>query len=308
MDKCPVCFTKESSQRQMGRELEVNCNNCGCFIVTSVSYYSIEEQRIKLCAVLRERKLNGLDRIAIFAEKPNDIPDHIPYPILTMSELLAEFPEKVSEKLDRALCNIANLSNYPGEEIELSDDDCTVFFVNSGKNEEMDFLMRQLLDDGYIDGITDAYPALCTLTVKGWNRVAELERESVQDSQDAFVAMWFDEKVNDVYDEAISEAIKEAGYNPIRIDKVNHNNKICDEIIVKIKRSKFIIADFTGNRGGVYFEAGYAMGLGKPVIWTCHTDHLKDLHFDTRQYSHIVWETKEDLRVQLLNRIKATIN
>ncbi|MBJ7963038.1 MULTISPECIES: hypothetical protein [Bacillus] len=308
MNKCPVCLTEESSQRQIGRELEVNCNNCGCFIVTSNSYYSIKDHRIQLCAVLRERKLNGLDKIAIFAEKPNEIPDHIPYPILTMSELLAEFPEKVSEKIDRALCNIAKLSDYPGAKVHIYDVDFGVLFVNSGKYEEMLFLLEQLRADEYIEGYIEGYPAELALTVKGWNRVAELERESIQESQDAFVAMWFNEEVNGVYDEAISTAIKEAGYNPIRIDKVNHNNKICDEIIAKIKRSRFIIADFTGGRGGVYFEAGYAMGLGKPVIWTCRRDHLENLHFDTRQYSHIVWETKEDLREQLLNRIMATIN
>jgi hypothetical protein len=53
-------------------------------------------------------------------------------------------------------------------------------------------------------------------------------------------------------------------------------------MISQIRRSKFLIADFTGHRGGVYFEAGYAMGLGLPVFWTCRRDDLDKLHFGIR--------------------------
>ena len=75
-------------------------------------------------------------------------------------------------------------------------------------------------------------------------------------------------------------------------------------IIGKIKSSKIVIADFSGQRNSVYFEAGLAMGLTIPVIWTCRKDEVANLSFDTRQYPHILWETKEDLKEQLRNRIK----
>jgi nucleoside 2-deoxyribosyltransferase len=67
------------------------------------------------------------------------------------------------------------------------------------------------------------------------------------------------------------------------------------------------VADFTGQRHGVYFEAGFAQGLGLPVIWTCREDHVKNLHFDTRQQNHITWEQSDDLREKLKNRIWAVI-
>jgi hypothetical protein len=57
----------------------------------------------------------------------------------------------------------------------------------------------------------------------------------------------------------------------------------------------------------VYFEAGYAMPLGLPVIWLCQEDDKNRVHFDTRQYNHIFWKDIEDLRTQLRNRILATI-
>jgi hypothetical protein len=48
-----------------------------------------------------------------------------------------------------------------------------------------------------------------------------------------------------------------------------------------------MVADFTGHRGGVYFEAGDGLGLGIPAIWTCRYDELKKSHFDMRQFNYI---------------------
>lgn len=109
----------------------------------------------------------------------------------------------------------------------------------------------------------------------------------------------------------IEPAIRESGYRAVRIDKKEHVNKIDDEIIAEIRRSKFLVADFTCEkekiRGGVYFEAGYAMASPIPVIWTCSNSSINDLHFDTRQYNHIVWDTPQTLRRLLKARIGAVI-
>lgn len=94
---------------------------------------------------------------------------------------------------------------------------------------------------------------------------AYLSKKETNSSQ-AFVAMWFNEEVNQIYDDAMAPAIREAGYTTRRIDKADFNGKIDDEIITEIRRSKFVIADFTSKysepRGGVYYEAGFAQGLG----------------------------------------------
>lgn len=148
------------------------------------------------------------------------------------------------------------------------------------------------------------------LLVGGWQ---EIERRSLQrsDSSQAFVAMWFNDATTDAYAQGIEPALAATGYRSMRIDKKDHNNKIDDEIIAEIRRSRFLVADFSCEpkivRGGVYYEAGFAMGIGIPVIWTCKDTSLEDLHFDTRQYAHIVWKTPADLFEQLKNRIGATI-
>lgn len=148
------------------------------------------------------------------------------------------------------------------------------------------------------------------ITPDGHAHLAEIGKRDIASTQ-AFVAMWFDELMRSAYDEGIEKAIRDAGYEPLRIDRKDHNNKIDDEIIAEIRRSRFLVADFTqgrkGTRGGVYYEAGFAHGLDMPVIFTCRADAIKKVHFDTRQYNHIKWETPEELRTLLAQRISATI-
>ena len=52
-------------------------------------------------------------------------------------------------------------------------------------------------------------------------------------------------------------------------------------------------------RGGVYYEAGFAQGLGLPVIWTCRKDMIDYVHFDTRHCAHIDWEAPDELKDKL---------
>lgn len=154
-----------------------------------------------------------------------------------------------------------------------------------------------------------------SLTPRGFEELERVQDGGV-DSAKAFVAMWFDASMNDAYEQGIEPAIRQAGYEPIRIDKKEHNNKIDDEIIADIKRSRFIVAEFTCSsvkgaegqdhavpRGGVYFEAGYAYGLGLPVIWVCREDHMGLVHFDTNHFAHILWQAPDELQKRLYNRI-----
>ena len=95
--------------------------------------------------------------------------------------------------------------------------------------------------------------------------------------------MWFNPGTEAAYSHGIRPAVEACGYSAMRIDHKEHVNKIDDEIIAEIRRSKFIVADFTFEpekpRGGVYFEAGFAFGLGKPVIWTCQEELIGSVPF-----------------------------
>ena len=181
--------------------------------------------------------------------------------------------------------------------------------------EEVKYLLEYLQRREWIErtnrdqhGILPEY----RITIRGHAKLAELE-ESTQESLKAFVAMWFDESMNDVWETAIQPGIENAGYEPFRIDRKEHLNKIDDEIVAELRRARFVVADFThghdGARGGVYYEAGFAHGMDRKVMFTCRKDVIEKVHFDTRQYNHIVWEAEKlnEFRSKLTARICAVI-
>lgn len=126
-------------------------------------------------------------------------------------------------------------------------------------------------------------------------------------SRDCFVAMWFDKSMEGVYQTGIYSPIKHLGYNPIRVDKVEHNDRIDQKIFEIIRKSRFVVADFTGQRLGVYYESGFAFGLGLPVIHTCKKDSFDDRHFDVLTVNTIVYDTAEELAEKLMERVQKTI-
>lgn len=180
-------------------------------------------------------------------------------------------------------------------------------WTGSTEPAEFIFLISQAEKAGLVERPTTSH---IRLSLEGHNYVA-MQRAKKVDSAQAFVAMWFDKRMHDIYETGIEPAILDAGYKPLRIDRKEHSNKVDDEIIAEIRRSRFVVADFTSERdkprGGVYFEAGFAQGLNLPVIWTCKSDLIDQLHFDTRQFNHIVWEEAVDLRKALTNRIVAVL-
>lgn len=89
-------------------------------------------------------------------------------------------------------------------------------------------------------------------------------------------------------------------------DEVQHNDFITPELLKYIRDSRFVVVDLTHKNNGAYFEEGYAMGLGKPVIQLCKKG--TDLHFDIAQKNTIMWEKEADIPMRLENRIRATID
>ena len=150
------------------------------------------------------------------------------------------------------------------------------------------------------------------VTLQGWSRIAELERERSSPEKPVFVAMWYgDEATADemtaLYDKGIEPAVSKAGYLVTRADLQEHNEFIMDKVLGDIKVTPFVVVDFTGHRNGVYFEAGFARGLGITVINTCKRSEFGRAHFDTQQLNHLLWDTPSDLVETLYHRIRGTV-
>lgn len=209
----------------------------------------------------------------------------------------------VSDKARKLLEYVKFKTRFPGDEVEISlDIDYPVAFC--GNTQEFSYYLKFLAESELVTRL--ASTPLCTITPKGWRWLDEQSQINV-DSPKAFVAMWFDDNVKAVYEDGIEPAVRLAGYEPIKINLKEYIGKVDDEIIAEIRQSRFLVADFTGHRRGVYFEAGFAMGLGIEVIWCCRKDEIDKLHFDIRNYNCIAWKNPSDLREKLERRILAVI-
>ena len=178
------------------------------------------------------------------------------------------------------------------------------------------YLLTYLKRKGWLEHLTIGpdNDFKCTITIEGHAHLEKINTES--DPMSAFVAMWFNPDTDNVYQQGISPGIEDAGFTPRRIDRIHdsQDRTIDDAVLAEIRRCRFIVVDLTheagqGHRGSVYYEAGFAKGLGKPMILTCKQDLISEAAFDINHYPILRWarDKPEDLREQLKNRIQARI-
>lgn len=227
-----------------------------------------------------------------------------------VDQAIAQTPMPVVERAERLLRFLDDDTSQIGEMLEYTHSDPRPrLYSESADESEIRFLLDFLAQQGWVIDDSALGVFAVTLTVDGFAHVAQ--QTSAPDSGQAFIAQWFDPSMEPLYQDGIAPGVRAAGYEPVRVDQRPTLHRIDDQIIAEIRRSRFIVADFTqgdsGARGSVYYEAGFAQGLGLPVIFTCHEDQIRDLHFDTRQYPHIGWNDPTDLRDKLAYRIEALI-
>lgn len=295
MPECPLCSREEAAvERDPGGALvfHVQCPRCGRYTVTSTAEPGLAtyegRDRDRLMGSIRNATERGAGPVELTTVTTPRIVEE------------AKPPRNPNEALDLLLQHAERRTERPGHRFSFTTDDYPLLYTNDQM--EFDYYVQYAQERGFIQAVTQGY---FQLTPLGWERLDELRRTGVRPDQ-AFVAMWFHDDVEAAWEEGIRPALEEAGYDAVRVDLVEHNEKICDRIIAEIRRSGLLVADFTGHRQGVYFEAGFALGLGIPVIYTCRADQLDDAHFDTRQYNHIRWSDPGELRERLRNRVRAT--
>jgi nucleoside 2-deoxyribosyltransferase len=222
-------------------------------------------------------------------------------------------PRTPKEKLDNLFQEICKLQETEGEEFMVNDHLFDPIFTGRHyfKNiDECNFYLKTLDDFGLINTKANQSGAVIavSITFKGLNYNIELNESGLL-SENCFVAMSFGDNMKPIRD-AIKQAIADTGFKPLVIDElhIDAEKTINDEIIATIKKSRFCISDFTEQKDGVYFEAGYALGRGLKVIYTCHQDWFKQSHFDTNHFPHIIYKDPTDLYYKLKLKIEAWIS
>ena len=254
------------------------------------------EQKARLTTWIVEQHRQGIE----LPEITNEVVAHIK----------TRRPLPIHERANKLLQFAVNQTETAGDRINVHENTYGAYaWAESTSWIEINYLIQYLIENGWLKGTMYAGGGSFEVTVDGHSRIGD--QATNVDSAQAFVAMWFDVSVKEIFEKGIEPAIVDAGYNPLRIDRKEYIGKVDDQIIAEIRRSRFLVADFTqgkdGARGGVYYEAGFAHGLNLPVIFTCKENSLKDLHFDTNHYNHIVWIDAQELREKLRNRILAVI-
>ena len=129
-----------------------------------------------------------------------------------------------------------------------------------------------------------------------------------------FIAMMFSDETNIFYENAYKPVIQAMNYTVMRIDEKEYAGSIINEIQTEITDSIALIADLTGNRGGVYYEAGIARGLqlcNHPIklILTCQKDFfdMQKVHFDVSGDNILLYRNVDDLKIKLKSRIEALL-
>lgn len=296
-EKCIICNNslKEVEKDSSQSRFHIKCDICGEYYISKEckdfckTESFIKENSWVLSGIIREKSDCG---IVIDINKKN------------IRELvdINNAPKLVLEKMDRVLLYIYRKTKQAGERFPLNlSVDYPIAFAKSMR--EFDYIIDNLLKLNFVSKTSAGYG----IKIEGWKKIAEIEHLYKITGNKCFVAMWFDPSLENAFKNGFKKAIRESGYKPLRIDKKEYNESIYAEIVTEIRQSKLVVADFTGNREGVYFEAGFAMGLGIPVIYTCKEDWFEKIHFDVKPYNYIIWKNPKDLKEQLKTRILLTV-
>ena len=295
-DACLICHG--ATVRERGVHPKHNLMNMiGC-LACGRYFFAIPEGEETI------RALNDADRftLAALARQASDAGAPLELKRETVREVIDAAPRlSLGDRLDRLLLLLAGRAkDYLAPIVVNKDHDFPLVWA-AGPNG-----MNTLHNIAKKKGLLETGPDYLQIMPVGWDRVDAL-RDRQPNSRQAFVAMWFDKSLDDVWENGLKPGIERSQYyRAVRVSAIQHNDKIDDRIVAEIRRSGLMVADFTGQRAGVYYEAGLARGLGITVIATCREDETGKLHFDTRQYNHIVWTSPADLAQQLHDRISAT--
>jgi hypothetical protein len=301
---CPVCTTPLETRSDYGEKVYFKCPRCGTFGLTAhaeiaalPNLLSTPRKRSVLgyAISLKTRpSLPGTSTIVFDAEECERIvkADYLPT------------PQEQGENLIRWLGD--HLPD-PGRRLRIDFPE-TGARIGAHSKEGFLFIVQGLLSSGLLLGdLTLGGTADVTLTFPGWGRYEELRR-GTPSGRKAFIAMEYGHTDLDLLvEEHFKPAVAETGFVLRRLDDEQPAGLIDDRLRVAIQSSRFVLVDLTHSNLGAYWEAGYAEGLGKPVIYTCEESAFagKASHFDTNHNLHVLWNaTNID---PALKKLKATI-
>jgi len=278
------------------------CDFCGIFLLDSSSY-KLDSPRNKAVFAYHYHR---------FLKKNAKENEPIKITEADIKKALANGFPSPNEQLNNIILHIGEKTKEGvfGEPIVLDLQKAPIIVGTT--NDGLEYLITELKQDGYISFLTnhgknvDCAPSReFRLTIKGFEKYESLLK-GVSESKKVFMAMQYDqEDLDKIFNDVFKPAVTNTGFELYRLDEKPQAGIIDNRLRVDIRNSKFLIADITSENQGVYWEAGFAEGLGKKVIFTCKKG--KECHFDVRNMQIVFWdeektdEFKEDLKAVIRN-------
>lgn len=303
---CPVCRAPllAESPHPGGRDAtQFSCRRCGRFLLTGSlledlpnTLSSVPDAAAKLSYALR---------------RAQEVNAEVLFSNATIEEVLKRPLPRPQEQADLLVRWLAQNLSGPGEVVEISPE-THAGIVGAKSDSGFALVLDHLFAVGLLTGhqlktIGAQGNAQATLSFDGWAYYEGLAKGSVA-YRKAFMAMKFgDPSLEKILCDVFKPAARKAGFDLFKLDDVPKAGLIDDRLRVEIQSSDFLVADLTHDNLGAYWEAGYAEGLGKPVIYTCERSKFEatKTHFDTNHHLTIVWDAKSS--EQAGEELKATI-
>ncbi|MBJ6728024.1 hypothetical protein [Geomesophilobacter sediminis] len=299
-ENCPICGSVAIDSGSRGRAdiYDYDCPRCGQFSITRTATKNLKSRINDKTSAIFSHAVRKMQKENYFPELDSKTVEAI----LENNRL----PSPI-EQANNLILWIGDTIQAPGEYIDLNPE-FHRSVIGSLNNDNYMFIVNHLKDKGILKS-NNAINRV-TLTFDGWNSFDLLQRRS-SNGRKAFMAMPFGKEIIDNVFKVFKKVVKQTGFDLVKLDEKPRAGSIDDRLRVEIRTSMFLIAELTDGNHGAYWEAGFAEGLGKPVIYTCERSFFKSkgTHFDTNHLHTVIWEIdKLEEAAELLKiTIRATL-
>lgn len=314
-EACPICEYHPVEKRSSDAGLSVDCPRCGRFFISDTlgadglvpsiqNAPDSDRARAVISYAIRKGQQSG-EWFKLLSYNFDEIlkQDYLPNP---------------AEQMDKLLLWVGNNQKSAGEGMRFPLSDA-LGVMGGQRDSDVVFMIQELHEAGYVSEprVKNQGASCMRLTLKGWKLFQKLKQGEF-DSRKAFMAMPFGESdLDSFFRDHWKPAVKEAGFDLMRVDEKPEAGSITNRMRVEILTSKFVLVELTKSNSGAYWEAGFADGLGKPVIYLCNEDFAnkkgtyKDdggIHFDIAHEQSVYWNPKnmDQAVLDLKNVIRAT--
>ena len=302
--ECPVCrhASSEIKRQDYHERLDVDCYKCGRYSITRTALV-YADSRIKQNSSEAASLSYTIRRLQERTERPMINSGNI-------EQLITLALPSPQEMIDNFILWLGkSLAPDIGRFVEVNQE-VVASIVGAASGSGIAYAIKELDQAPHIRRSASGTIGLSLL---GWQRYDELTRTKL-DTRLAFMAMPFtDARLQQIFRDVWVPAVKETGFDLRKLDDKERAGLIDDRLRIEIRRSRFLIAELTGDNRGAYWEAGFAEGLGRPVIYTCEASHdpaaMIATHFDTNHHLTITWEADklDDAAERLKGVIRETL-